>query len=108
MATPMGRSSWTTLMLPACAASTSGRRLYIWGASSVPAPRNSTPVRRSQSSIISRVTSPPGRVRARHHPAGAVDGAAQGQVVLGRIDALDNHRDVAHRTADDRPLTRLI
>lgn len=49
IATPSGRSVCFTRTVPACAARTSGRRLYTSGASSAPPPTRTIPLPRSRS-----------------------------------------------------------
>src|SRR5712691_2951509 len=49
---------------------------------------------------------PAGRLRTAHHPAGAVHRRVERLLVLGRLDALEDHRLVAHRAADEALLAR--
>src|SRR5262249_1006920 len=46
------------------------------------------------------------RLRARHHAAGAVDGRVQALRRLRALDAREDHRIVAHGTADQPALAR--
>ena len=48
----------------------------------------------------------PRRLRARHRAARAVDGRVQRGARLGRLDALEDHRGLAHRRADEAALAR--
>ena len=59
------------------------------------------------SGTLSACAADPARgLRAAHHPAGAVHGREQRLLVVVRLDALEDHRLVAHGAADEALLAR--
>src|SRR4029079_19685895 len=67
IATPSGRSRCFTRIVPPCAASTSGRRLYTSGASSAPPPTSTMPCSRRRAWTAGQSTTPGATCSYTHH-----------------------------------------